>query len=96
MFGKSRPARGEPRGPKGQRAYVVGDIHGRLDLLEHLLADIHLDLARRPVAKALLVFLGDLIDRGPESNIAGEELERTGSRIGLDCSGAGSKISAGL
>jgi len=74
MFGKSRPARGEPRGPKGQRAYVVGDIHGRLDLLEHLLADIHLDLARRPVAKALLVFLGDLIDRGPSSSEVVERL----------------------
>ena len=24
-------------GPQGQRAYVVGDVHGRLDLLEQLL-----------------------------------------------------------
>jgi serine/threonine protein phosphatase 1 len=45
----------------------VGDIHGRLDLLEQLLANIHRDLEARPLDKVLLVFLGDLIDRGPNS-----------------------------
>jgi serine/threonine protein phosphatase 1 len=43
---------------------VIGDVHGRLDLLEGLLAKIALqpdhDLAR-------LVFVGDLMDRGPDS-----------------------------
>ena len=56
-----------PAGPRGHRAYVVGDIHGRVDLLEHLLAKIHADLQRRPARKTLLVFVGDLIDRGPSS-----------------------------
>jgi len=56
-----------PAGARGYRAYVVGDIHGRVDLLEHLLAKIHADLQRRPARKALLVFVGDLIDRGPSS-----------------------------
>jgi serine/threonine protein phosphatase 1 len=46
---------------------VVGDIHGRLDLLEDLLAKLHADLQNRPARKALLVFVGDLIDRGPSS-----------------------------
>ena len=54
-------------GAPGYRAYVVGDVHGRLDLLEQLLAKIHSELQRRPVAKSLLVFVGDLIDRGPSS-----------------------------
>ena len=56
-----------PAGARGYRAYVVGDVHGRVDLLEHLLAKIHADLQRRPAPKTLLVFVGDLVDRGPSS-----------------------------
>jgi serine/threonine protein phosphatase 1 len=56
-----------PAGARGYRAYAVGDIHGRVDLLEHLLAKIHADLQRRPAAKTLLIFVGDLVDRGPSS-----------------------------
>src|ERR1700750_2338022 len=56
-----------PEGARGYRAYVIGDIHGRLDLLEELLAKIHAELQRRPASKTLLVFVGDLIDRGPSS-----------------------------
>jgi len=66
MFGRSQSAK-RPRGPKGQRAYVVGDIHGRRDLLERLLAEIHAEIDREQPARVLLAFLGDLIDRGPES-----------------------------
>jgi serine/threonine protein phosphatase 1 len=58
---------GRPRGAKGARAYAVGDIHGRLDLLERILALIERDIASRPPRKNYVVFLGDLIDRGPES-----------------------------
>lgn len=62
------PRRGTgPAGARGWRAYAVGDIHGRLDLLEQLLGTIHEDLLRRPAKKVLLVFVGDLIDRGPSS-----------------------------
>jgi len=56
-----------PTGARGHRAYCVGDIHGRLDLLDQLLAAIDDDLRRRPAHKTLLVFVGDLIDRGPAS-----------------------------
>lgn len=63
----SRTSKPAPRGAKGYRAYVIGDVHGRLDLLERLLADINVDLAAQPSGKTLLVFLGDLIDRGPQS-----------------------------
>jgi serine/threonine protein phosphatase 1 len=63
----TRTADARPRGAKGYRAYVVGDVHGRLDLLEQLLAEIERDRAERPLRRTLLVFLGDLIDRGPHS-----------------------------
>ncbi|HEX6660797.1 MAG TPA: metallophosphoesterase [Sphingomicrobium sp.] len=66
MFGRSDSA-STPRGPKGRRAYVVGDVHGRLDLLDGLLDDIHAEIDKERSAKVLLVFLGDLIDRGPSS-----------------------------
>ena len=56
-----------PRGALGLRAYVVGDIHGRLDLLEELLGKVHADVERRGPRNTLLVFVGDLIDRGPQS-----------------------------
>jgi serine/threonine protein phosphatase 1 len=45
----------------------VGDVHGRLDLLEQLLAKIERDAARQPARKTSLIFVGDLIDRGPDS-----------------------------
>lgn len=56
-----------PTGPRGHRAYVIGDVHGRLDLLDQLLGKIETDHAARPPAKTTIVFLGDLIDRGPQS-----------------------------
>jgi serine/threonine protein phosphatase 1 len=62
-----------PRTPKGKRVYAIGDIHGRADLLDALLADIERDIATRPPAETFLVFLGDFIDRGPSSR---ETLDR--------------------
>jgi serine/threonine protein phosphatase 1 len=68
MLAWSKPKpKGAPRTPRGHRAYVVGDVHGRLDLLEQLLGLIEADVQRKPARKSLLVFLGDLIDRGPDS-----------------------------
>jgi serine/threonine protein phosphatase 1 len=71
-----------PRGPRGQRAYVIGDIHGRLDLLDDLLGSIHAELERRPAPKTVLAFVGDLIDRGPNSAQVVERL-RTYRRPGV-------------
>lgn len=72
----------EPAGPPGRRAYIVGDIHGRLDLLDELLGKIHADMAERDTRKTLLVFVGDLIDRGPSSREVVERL-RTYRRDGV-------------
>ena len=71
-----------PRGARGHRAYVIGDVHGRLDLLDRLLDTIHRELAERPARKTLLVFVGDLIDRGPSSAQVIERL-RTYRRPGV-------------
>ena len=64
-------ARGEdeplPSIPDGQRVYAVGDIHGRLDLFEALVAAIEADDAARAPAETLIVLLGDLVDRGDDS-----------------------------
>lgn len=60
--------------PAGRRVYAVGDIHGRLDLLERLLGAIETDSAARGAAEVLVVFLGDLVDRGPDSRGVVERL----------------------
>ena len=78
----SRKQLQQPAGASGRRAYVVGDIHGRLDLLESLLDKIHADMDGRADAETLLVFVGDLIDRGPNSAQVIERL-RTYSRDGV-------------
>ena len=52
---------------EGQRIYAIGDIHGRLDLLTEMLARIRADLAARPHPRPLVIFLGDYVDRGPDS-----------------------------
>ena len=46
--------------------YAVGDIHGRLDLLENLLDHVEADAAFQGAA-ATIVFTGDYVDRGASS-----------------------------
>ena len=63
------------RVPDGVRVYAVGDIHGRLDLLDALLMTIaEDDRARGDHVETQYIFLGDLIDRGPESRGVVERL----------------------
>lgn len=45
---------------------VIGDVHGDRIALEAALSYIHSEYAQAPVAPSV-VFLGDLIDRGPDS-----------------------------
>ena len=61
------PAPPPARVPDGLRVYAIGDIHGRLDLLDSLLFRIEADERMRGAARTQLIFLGDLIDRGPDS-----------------------------
>jgi serine/threonine protein phosphatase 1 len=53
--------------PADTRIYAIGDIHGRADLLIETIARIDEDLQRRPVEHAIEVYLGDYVDRGPDS-----------------------------
>jgi len=49
------------------RTYVIGDIHGRSDLLDKMVAEIKRDLKESPASDGLTVTLGDYVDRGPDS-----------------------------
>lgn len=53
--------------PPGMVVYAVGDIHGRLDLLARLLERIEADGRGTDAERRVLVFLGDYVDRGPDS-----------------------------
>lgn len=66
LFAGSAPA---PRAalPVGERAYAVGDIHGRADLFAALVDAIEADDTARGAAQTTVILLGDLIDRGPDS-----------------------------
>ena len=74
MFRRASKQAAKPRIPDGYRAYAVGDVHGRLDLLDPMLTAIEQDAVQRPARKNLLIFLGDLIDRGPDSKGVVERL----------------------
>ena len=50
----------------GRRVYAIGDVHGCARQLDKLLKRIGKDLAGHE-GKSSLVFLGDYIDRGPDS-----------------------------
>ena len=79
-----------PLVPTGLCVYAVGDIHGERSALERLLALITTDIAenaaedgtgpRRPV----LIFLGDYVDRGPDSAGVLDRLCR-GPLPGVEC-----------
>lgn len=64
--------------PAGERVYAIGDVHGRLDLLDRLLAAIGSDDAAHDPARTTIVFLGDLVDRGPDSAGVVERVLRLG------------------
>ena len=53
--------------PAGERVYAIGDIHGLDDRLAALHRLVARDLAARPVARPLLLHIGDYVDRGPDS-----------------------------
>ena len=53
----------DPAGPDHYRAYAIGDIHGRIDLLQALLAKVEADIASRP-RENLILFLWDLSTGG--------------------------------
>jgi serine/threonine protein phosphatase 1 len=53
--------------PAGSRIYAIGDMHGRLDLLERLRTVIAEDSRWHPIERKVVIYLGDYVDRGPDS-----------------------------
>src|SRR6266496_4684836 len=66
----------EPAALDKCRAYVIGDIHGRSDLLDRMVDLISRDLETSPVGDCLTVTIGDYIDRGPDSRGVLDRLTR--------------------
>jgi serine/threonine protein phosphatase 1 len=64
-----------------ERLWAIGDIHGCADLLTALLD--HIDQTRPPRQPLNLVFLGDYVDRGPDSSLVVEALIRLRHRSGV-------------
>ncbi len=60
--------------PSNTRIYAVGDVHGRVDLLEELHAKIDQDAQAHRDKRLLLIYLGDYVDRGPNSRLVIENL----------------------
>ncbi len=57
-----------PRLPTGERVYAIGDMHARNALLPALDSASPRDLERaRPDGSVTVIYLGDYVDRGPES-----------------------------
>jgi len=69
LFSQSSSASGSRYSvPPGHVVYAVGDVHGRLDLLEKLVGMIEKDRASKAhLENCSLVFLGDYVDRGFQS-----------------------------
>jgi serine/threonine protein phosphatase 1 len=53
--------------PPDLRLYAIGDVHGRSDLLRELHGIIAAAAAAAPEPRRRLVYLGDYVDRGPDS-----------------------------
>jgi serine/threonine protein phosphatase 1 len=67
-FGSRKKTSRPPPSTGGRLIYAIGDVHGRLDLMDVLLNKIAADsAAASPAERPVVVFLGDYVDRGPGS-----------------------------
>jgi serine/threonine protein phosphatase 1 len=67
-FSKKKTKAEYARVPPATRVYAIGDVHGRVDLLERMLSRIDRHRVANPVPRAIEVTIGDYIDRGPQSH----------------------------
>src|SRR5437868_6794536 len=65
--------------------YAVGDIHGYSDLLDDLLAQIERDATRYDGRRVEVVFVGDYVDRGPDSRAVIARLRNWKPGFALTC-----------
>ena len=57
----------DAKGPDGIRIYAIGDVHGRLDLLQKMHVAIAEDLGQYAGRDWRVIHLGDYVDRGRQS-----------------------------
>jgi serine/threonine protein phosphatase 1 len=67
LWSLNRRPRHYPPAPAGLTLYAIGDIHGRLDCLHRAFGAIDRDAKGRPGLEPLEIYLGDYVDRGPDS-----------------------------
>ena len=65
MSGSGR--RAAPSAPPGSVVYAIGDIHGESGKLDLLHSMIRADAQQRAAERRVAVYLGDYVDRGPDS-----------------------------
>ena len=51
----------------GRIGFAIGDVHGRVDLLDRIVARVQEAAWSSDVPNAVAIFLGDYVDRGPHS-----------------------------
>jgi serine/threonine protein phosphatase 1 len=56
-----------PSVPAGSVVYAIGDIHGESGKLDSLHAMIRADAGGRAAKRRIAIYLGDYVDRGPDS-----------------------------
>ncbi|MEM7178147.1 MAG: metallophosphoesterase family protein [Pseudomonadota bacterium] len=83
FFGNRRATKFEAPIGVARRTYAVGDVHGRIDLLTQLIAEIERD-ARTAQETPELIFMGDYIDRGEESGAVIDFLVAMAARDDFD------------
>jgi predicted MPP superfamily phosphohydrolase len=69
MMSRARPGLPDhkPQLPEGVRIYAISDIHGCAHLLQPMLRVIDADVAHSRPRYAVEIFMGDYIDRGPDT-----------------------------
>ena len=67
LFSAGQRTPTNPAVPDGLRVYAIGDVHGRFDLLIEMSEKIRADLADDPPEASVEIYLGDYVDRGPDS-----------------------------
>lgn len=60
--------------PAATVVYAIGDIHGRIDLLDALLPAIEQHVGDRPCSQHVVIFLGDYLSRGMDSRAVVERI----------------------
>ncbi len=71
--------------PDNHRVYAIGDIHGEFELLDDLHETIAIDLAKSPADTVSIVYMGDYIDRGPQSReVIDNLILRKGNQDGVN------------